>query len=195
MPRAVRLGLAAAVLLFGFEALMLALGLFFPRVSPGYRAFYIARSTDCWVPPAQRVRAAARDLPERIRPADLPLPARCAVLPYGWSSPEPWGIWTQRATARLTVPLRPGDTGVDLVLQGFAPPGGAQSVEITADGVPAQRLDLPRDATRTVHIARHGPAPLLDVTLHVAHPLSPLALGEGADDRRLGVRLVEIVRR
>jgi hypothetical protein len=195
MSRITRLSIAAAALLFGFEALMLVLGLFFPRASAAYQAFYIARSTDCGVPGGQRVDVAALDLPDRIRTTDLSPLARCALLPYGWSYPEPWGIWTQRATARLAVPLRPTDTGVDLVLQGFAPPGGAQQVEIMADGGPAGRLDLPHDVTRMVHISRPGPAPLLGVTLDVLHPLSPLQLGQGTDDRRLGVRLVEIVRR
>ena len=110
----------------------------------------------------------------------------------GFSSPEPWGRWTdrERATVSFPQPL-PESFHIDIELQGFGPNVGRHLV-VEYAGV-QQTLVIP-DVRSTFTLAfsniqRTGQ----DISLVIPEPTSPRALGIGGDERTLGVGLITMV--
>lgn len=191
-PDAARLALAALLLLAEAAVAVAALH---PHVGAAYRAFFIDHTINAWPPchpaPSQIPREAVIR-PERLSPA-----AACALLRFGWSRPESWGVWNQGPVARLAVPIAAGTRFLEMTLIAHARPGQAQRVAVAVNGQQAGRFDIGAGGSTTlaVPLPPTGGRHTAHVTLHVSAPYSPLESGEGSDPRALGVGLISLRRR
>jgi glycosyltransferase involved in cell wall biosynthesis len=117
-------------------------------------------------------------------------------LSWGWSDPEPWGIWTDGEQARLFFELekRPrGDILLSLRTRGFVTSDRAQiEVQPTLNGHPLEKLSVEDYwATRrmTLPLKLIGERPVLDLRLLIPSATSPAEAGVSTDTRRLGLGL------
>jgi hypothetical protein len=141
----------------------------------------------------------------------LPVPSRLQVegpaiawLGEGWSTPEPWGVWSDGELASIAVLLEtPVDAsaGAEIHLEGhlFLPPGGEPpDILVSVNGGPAKHPRARRTgeadgAEVTLSLPVHLPAAsgryALEVNLHIRNPMSPSDAGMSEDVRRLGFGL------
>ncbi len=124
-----------------------------------------------------------------------------AALGPEWHAPERNATWSFGAAA--TLPLRldaPPAEGVLIraTVEGFQPPAGAAAIalEILAAGQVLARHALtprqPRNLEVAVPRALIGPGGELDLAFRVPVAPSPRALGQGTDERPLGIRLARL---
>jgi hypothetical protein len=119
---------------------------------------------------------------------------------YGWSHPEPWGIWSVGDKAALRLPLRKTGGGIHLAITaiGFTPKNmGFQAVGISCNDVPLGLFHLepagkPRviliDIENTV-LQRKEEITLEFVPVATS---SPHDHGMSVDERQLGLGLISI---
>ncbi|MEA2767990.1 MAG: hypothetical protein QOD93_952 [Acetobacteraceae bacterium] len=115
------------------------------------------------------------------------------VLLDGWHGPEPWGRWTDGATASLRVAL-PAPTNEPLTLElDIVPSAIAPNLRVGLDGtmlplidpVPgANAWDIPPDLSA-------GKSSFL-VSLHVGETVCPAQIGNSNDDRILGIGVAAV---
>jgi hypothetical protein len=114
---------------------------------------------------------------------------------FGWSEPEPWGVWSDGTVALLQ--FDPSDDFPTFVIEiAFAPfvPGAAHSLSLTIRpraGVPLEVIAtiFNSDIVTIVRIpitSRQGPVELL---FRLSERISPSQLGTADDSRLLGVGL------
>lgn len=134
-------------------------------------------------------------------PADGVLSFRAAddsarpFLGDGWSTSEPWGRWTDGATASLVMRVKDNVRGAELTfsLKPFVPPGRVSRVELTANGRNIANWSF--DAGGERDIAVHLPADAIGaggvVTLrfHLPDADYPQEFGLPRDDRKLALGL------
>jgi len=152
----------------------------------------------------------SQELRER---SDLPTPTVQAISPgmaystasngsgvqalgFGWSIPEPWGVWSEGSVARLvvgfdglfdkpmTLKVRARGLGVH--------PATTQTVSVVANGNPVATWELSEnsvDEYKAPIPARLDPNQPMVIEFHIQHPISPRQDGFGADDRKLGFAL------
>jgi len=118
----------------------------------------------------------------------------------GWSAPEPWGVWSERADADVTLPVDRGNLPTLVRIQG----GGmlvavhprqdidcwindvfARTITYDASSVPGWE-DVLIPAASMESIRKSGKVRL---NFKVSDPANPSKLGTGADDRDLGIAL------
>lgn len=85
------------------------------RVSAEYRAHYLVRTADCWLPNG-RLDAPAQAATVEI--AALAYPEACRFLRLHWGEVAPWGVRMHAEQAELRLPWRPGAAAVELTLLG-----------------------------------------------------------------------------
>ncbi len=112
------------------------------------------------------------------------------LLGYGWSNPEPWGVWTESDEATLNIPAPPGRkweallTGRALGSEGTWTIGSG-----TEDGrVRYQSFELP---TR-IEVAVHSDGTAGSIRLELPSATSPSSLGLSSDTRFLGFGLEQL---
>ena len=120
-----------------------------------------------------------------------------ALIGEGWSSPAPWGVWSEGPEAVLTFAPVPA-TGRTLYLRLWArafvlPQAPTLDVDVVVNGTAHARWDLahPADASpveRVVRIADAGE--LVSVRFRIPGCRSPQEVGLGPDARRLGLGLM-----
>ncbi len=120
-------------------------------------------------------------------------------IAYGWSVPEPWGIWSESSSAALVIKLdKPvtSDLTLELSADGYITARRpTQEVEVSVnDGsigtlyftqaapFGTMRLTIPQTAA----LANND---LLRVRFNIRNPVSPAELGLSSDPRRLGLGL------
>lgn len=118
----------------------------------------------------------------------------CSIFTSGWSSPEGWGIWSNgpRSQLRIKLTAQPdGDVRLYLAMHGYSR-SDHQTVAISSRGIPITTLtaatgaDLPYTITVPNRLVANGEI-LLDLTMQ--DPVSPKDLGQGLDERVLGIGL------
>jgi hypothetical protein len=204
---------AAALLLgvglIGGEGLVMGLAIWAPQVGAQYRAVFITRNQNCWLPQNEQATAQADPLllqhPGIIRIDRLGHREACSLLPQGWSSEThrtPDGqVYSRGAMARILLPIQPGQTAATLTLEGYAPPAIADRVEtITVhpkvDGVAAPSITLRRGARTLLRL----PLPptdrprLVTIILDLPQPrwMHPLSMSD--DPQYAGLVLRSIAR-
>jgi glycosyltransferase involved in cell wall biosynthesis len=123
-------------------------------------------------------------------------------LRHGWDAPAPWGVWSVGPEAGLEfTPFSPGGRGLCLraTLRAFVwPQAPALEVEVLADGrhVATWSFDHRNDrqrTERTVTIPAVSAAALrpLNLTFRMPGCRSPRQLGLSADERLLGIALMQ----
>lgn len=110
------------------------------------------------------------------------------ALGNGWSTPEPWGVWSDGKRAELYFPCAAQTFEVALQLTSY----GGQQLTLKADGDTLWQGPVATTGT-SVRIAI-APAQCQDgvarVIADIDHPTRPSDLGPSADRRRLGVGLI-----
>jgi len=112
-----------------------------------------------------------------------------ALLSFGWSLPEPWGVWSDGPEAPLDLPLPAGRWHLALGVRAF-PPEGAPRVAAAQDGAPLAEARLaPEDRLcLTVEAGAEGAR----VALALPDACSPASLGLGGDARALSLGLLSL---
>lgn len=122
-----------------------------------------------------------------------------AALGPAWHAPEPQATWSFGRVA--TLPLRieaAGDAELAATLEAFAPPPGEAEIalEVNAGGERLGSFALaPRELRRivfTLPARLRGAGGEVELEFRVPAARSPFAIGLGADERPLGVRLVRL---
>jgi hypothetical protein len=121
-------------------------------------------------------------------------------LGTGWSKPERTGIWSEGPVASLVFHLGAPAKATRFVFtaKGFPPNRSGAKQRITA-AVGDRTLDFfDLDSIGAPEIAFVLPPDLVgndgyvQIDFHIAKPKSPFELGESADVRKLGVRLIDL---
>ena len=117
-----------------------------------------------------------------------------ALLTAGWTLPESWGVWSNRATAKLRLPLRTyhGRWRAILTCTAFGLQDTAPvHVRVGYEGEDlAWTIPVGSIVDRTIDVTCAGH----DVTLRFFMPeaVSPLKLGRSTDQRLLGLGLIAL---
>jgi hypothetical protein len=125
---------------------------------------------------------------------------RFAALGRGWSKPEPQGVWSEHATAMLSLgPLRASKKSqrvrVRVALRPFiAGRCPSQRVRVTCAGAVVLEADLrtPQLHSLEFEVSQAPGVERMELTLHLPNATSPASLGTGADVRNLGVLLANV---
>lgn len=120
-----------------------------PHVDSEYKAHYIHRVADCWIPRALRAGAAEPAPPELIKVGQIGYPGVCRYLRRDWFSLEDWGAWVSGKDATLWLPRRPGARGVELTLRGAPLPGSVIRAQFVLNGQTIEE-DFPPGVTKHV---------------------------------------------
>ncbi|WP_295917689.1 hypothetical protein [uncultured Xanthomonas sp.] len=132
---------------------------------------------------------------QRVGPDELR-----AFLGEGWSSNEPWGVWSlgERSSLRLKVKQRVAK-GSHLILQAnglWHSDRQAMTVSARVNGGPWQTRTLTASESQPATIAIQLPALIaganFEVELRYDKPASPASLGLSSDGRELGIGLVSL---
>ena len=120
----------------------------------------------------------------------------------GWSTPEPWGTWTEGKNSHLILPLPAGadirPMRLSINAQGLLGKGHpSQTVTVSVNGVAVGQIrfdDVHNSGWRTLPVPlsalTRGRQGLLDVSFEIERPVRPADLGMGQDDRELGMGLI-----
>ena len=204
-------GLLLGLSLVVFEAATIVISLLNPAVSQQYRAVYLAHQQLCWLSPAEQAAAAAdpylANLPTDAEIAHLDHRTLCMLLPNWPPAPHrtpDGGIFSQRERMEIMLPVRSGDRGAALVVEGYAPPRIARraagtEIEIRpmVDGVAALPATLAIGQTMTLRISL-APARttrIVRIMLVIPQPHWLQALNDSDDPQYLGLVLRRIDRR
>ena len=122
-------------------------------------------------------------------------------LQDGWSKPESWGVWSEKPTASLQLPLQKlpkGDLTLNLVIGAFvSAKHPREEVDITLNGEKVAHFIFTKATesqrqTIKLPLALIGKDKTLNLLFIPSAPISPKELGLGADTRSLGVSINEL---
>jgi hypothetical protein len=120
------------------------------------------------------------------------------LLKSGWSDPEPWGTWSIGRRAEIGLSIKDQSADVMITLEGVAflpPPLDPQEVKVEANGVPIGEMIFSTNNKELPHQFKVPRAVIARsqgyVVLAFVFPrtLSPADVGQGADNRKLGIGL------
>jgi hypothetical protein len=120
--------------------------------------------------------------------------ADAAYLGSGWSSPEPWGVWSDGkvATLRVPVPAGAGDARLRVLAHAISA-SGRQDVRVTVAGrevaawsFASRQADEAREATIPAALLPEGRE--VEIAFEIARPGPP---ADSGDSRDLGLGLVD----
>ena len=119
-------------------------------------------------------------------------------LKQGWGGNENWGVWSVRNEAKLRLRMPPGKPqSLVLDLRAFIGPQQTNQVlEWQIDGGAIQKNVLTQFERNLIKIPIPPSAygkDWIDVSFKIPNAISPKALGQGADDRLLGIGLKQAV--
>lgn len=126
-----------------------------------------------------------------------------AWLGFGWSAPEPWGVWSDGTCASIVIPLddqaldETGNAEIHLEGQLFGPASTTPSiVHAYINGNRSDVVVFGGDASESrisliLSVALDSPRAkrVLTIEFAILTPLKPCDLGMGSDVRRLGLGL------
>jgi hypothetical protein len=126
------------------------------------------------------------------------------LLRSGWSSPEPWGVWTDGPKAivqlpgiQLPDPLRPPEKfELALKLQPYLPPGmTSREVIVRVSDMLVGVIPFDGSAVNGVVLPLHRNMALsfddIIIQFEILKPSRPADFGPGNDKRQLGIGLIE----
>jgi len=122
------------------------------------------------------------------------------LLASGWSQPEDWGTWSNRAEARILMPVTSGTNSLLLELNAFVTPKHpTQHVEIAIDGTLVTRaalsnyhgnkVSVPIPKSAREMIDQNGYA---ELKFRFADAVRPNEIGAGSDSRLLAIGIEAI---
>jgi hypothetical protein len=130
-----------------------------------------------------------------IVPANQATPE--SIFRSGWSSREPWGRWTDGVEATITMRSDEGlqgDVAFSFLIQPYSPNGRPQRLNIQANGTNVGSFTLSQKTEVSISVPHSvvGARGLIMLAFQVPDAISPSSVGAGADDRKLGIGLLEI---
>lgn len=120
-----------------------------PRVSAEYRAHYVVRTADCWLPGGLLDKPAETGT---VEIATLTYPDACRFLRLHWGPVGPRGVQSRAPKVELRLPWRQGASAVELTLRGPDREPATVRVRITL-GDRAAEVELAREQERTLVLA------------------------------------------
>jgi hypothetical protein len=121
---------------------------------------------------------------------------RSPYIGWGWSNPEAWGTWSDGEKARIAILLPEAKNIQSLTLEAItivSPNHPEQNIEILVNGVKQkdELLNGKEVQKITIPIPKlHPNDGYLLIEFHFPNRISPKELGQGADERKLGIGLV-----
>jgi glycosyltransferase involved in cell wall biosynthesis len=116
--------------------------------------------------------------------------AWAALLGFGWSDAEPWGVWSDGGEARLRVPAPKGrGWRATLVGRVFAPDG---RVRVRAGTTRQDMVNAEFSGGEHVKLNVESSGSADHVLLHLPDARAPLTTGASADTRMLGFGLEDV---
>jgi hypothetical protein len=121
---------------------------------------------------------------------------RSPYIGWGWSNPEAWGTWSDGEKARIAM-LLPEDKNIHslnleaIILVSQTHP--QQNIEIYVNGIKQPDVKLSGKELQKINIPMpklHPHDGYLLIELHFPNRKSPKALGQGSDERNLGLGIV-----
>jgi hypothetical protein len=114
-----------------------------------------------------------------------------ALLGYGWSIPESWGVWSEGMGTTLRVPAPPGSTWRATVEGRVHAPNGPVQIGI---GVDLTSMHCTEIASRNpVHLTVLSTARSADlIRLDLPDARAPIDDGLSEDSRKLGIGLTRL---
>ena len=190
MQTTAKLAATGVLGMFYLGIMMMALN---PQVSREYKAHFLRRTADCWVPAALRAKARDPVPPDYFKVAQMGYPEACRYLRRGWFKLESWGAWTISQRAILRLPERPGARAVALTLRAGPPPNPAADIRFTFNGRTTEAV-IPAGTTQIVALplpppgAPYDPHVRLVFLTHALIPQEPPL----RDNRNVGVGLISV---
>jgi hypothetical protein len=197
--------------LLGCEVATIIVSLLGPAVSQQYRAVYLTHRQLCWLSPAEQAAAAAdpdlAGLPADATIARLDHRTLCMLLPDWPPAPHrtpDGGIFSQRARVEIMLPVRPGQTGAALTVEGYVPPrigrraaGTVIEIEPLVDGhaQPSARVAIGQTITFRISLPPARTTTIARITLVIPQPHWLQALNDSDDPQYVGLVLRRIDRR
>jgi len=86
-----------------------------PHVDAEYKAHFINRTADCWIP--RTLRTGSMTQPMTVEFGSTGYPEACRYLRLGWFELENWGVWTIGTKATLELPRRPNVSAIELTVR------------------------------------------------------------------------------
>ena len=117
--------------------------------------------------------------------------ARQPLLGYGWSTLEPWGVWSDGEEATIRIPAPDGTSWRATIEARVFAPRRVTSVGYTQDRLPFQYLDMPADRPLIVTLDSEQNARNL-VRFHLPNARAPRDEEMSDDSRKLGIGLTRI---
>jgi hypothetical protein len=121
---------------------------------------------------------------------------------YGWSSPEPWGTWSDGNTALVLLALScTPKNDLELLIDGHAFLAGkhpSQEVDILVNGHHVAILKYDLQSNSGVSVIRIPKALALEkngqlmIEFNIKNPISPAELGLSNDSRKVGLGIVSL---
>lgn len=125
---------------------------------------------------------------------------RAPLIGWGWSIPEPWGVWSDGDRARLAIPLPSRDdlpyAKLQLKLELIAyinPKHPSQKIEAWSQGKKLGAIDIntPKPQWWTLDLPSFKPSDgYVFIEFRPFDPVSPKAIGTSDDSRHLGIGLL-----
>jgi hypothetical protein len=121
---------------------------------------------------------------------------RSPYIGWGWSNPETWGTWSDGEKARIAM-LLPEDKNLhSLTLEAItitSPKHPEQKIEILVNGAKQKDVLLSGKEVQKINIPvpkLHQHDGYLLIEFHFPDRKSPKELGQGVDERKLGLGIV-----
>ena len=123
-----------------------------------------------------------------------------AILANGWSRPEPWGVWSNGATAELKIiPTAPGIQSLGFRFMVYPAPASGrppQSIGVKVNGVDYGDWSLGDEECGARVIRLMEPLPADEetrVSFSIEAPVAPKDITDSSDVRQLGLGLLEMI--
>jgi hypothetical protein len=155
-----------------------------PRVSAEYRAHYVDRTVDCWLPNGLAGKPAETGT---VEIGQLTYPEVCRFLRFHWEKVEAWGVVSHPKEAELRLPWRQGAAAVELTLRG--PDRGPAPVRAAITlGDRTAEVELAREQERVLVLALPPAAEGQAWTIRLrANSVHPPAGQNGTQPGRVGL--------
>lgn len=133
-------------------------------------------------------RLLASEAAARVAPRDT---GNTAILGYGWSTPESWGVWTDGEDATLRIPVPNGSSWRASIEARTYAPNGSVIVGVAADDQPLRLIEAGTDDPLVVTI-ESGQRSEGRVRLHLPNARAPIEDRLSGDRRKLGIGLTQV---
>jgi len=115
-------------------------------------------------------------------------------LGSGWCEPEDGFVWSAGDSAEILLPAVGPMARLSVGLWGYVPPkAGPQKLLIFANGLLLSILSVTEKVLLSYTVPVASPNDRFRLTFYLPSAISPAAVGQGTDERRLGIALASLI--